>query len=427
MPSNWDIEECWAFKVFGPPSGALSAFWSEEWGQYRQSQNTGAFAGRRTTQQRQRDVTDGDRSGNTRVMQGSVGDLSLVGSSRPANGRPTASSQEVRVELRQQTLMHFAEVRADIAHYTALASWNYQRNHHDQRIASLAHAQQACFAANDIVNAAALRSEILALSRVEFPPAPERPVVVAPVNRAQHDEERGANFANAGADAARRVRPRTTAPIQEHANDETESIAFTQAVARLHERFRVVDMPGLGNCAFHMFKYLQDSDIPHETLNRIGATVGEDVALTRERIAAYLESHTCSEAQNPLQDAAGIDISVPMIEESGSVQNYLAWIRLDGSAGGFIELVAWARMCGVRVHLYSTTMIDNQMHEELVNWQVIPPCGGEAQTFFCLHLVDRGGTGGHYQLLQTNLVAAPAANVVQSVELNIAPSSPSQL
>jgi hypothetical protein len=419
MPSNWDIEECWVFKVFGPPSGALSAFWSEEWSQYRQSQNTGAFAGRRTTQPRQHAVAEGDRSGEPRAMQGAVGDLSLVGSSRPANRRPAASSQEVRIELRQQTLMHFAAVRADIAHYTALASWNYHRNHHDQRIASLARAQQACFAANDMVNEAALRAEILALSRATFPPAPERPAVVAPVNRDQLDEERGAN---AGADASRRVRARATPSQETQENDETEASAFLQAVARLHERFRVVECGQEGNCAFHVFRHLQDTQIPHATLARLGVAIGEDVSLTRARVAAYLETHTCVDAADPLKDAADIAISVPMTEERGSVQNYLAWIRLDGSAGGFIELVAWSRMCGVRVHLYSTTMFNSQLHEELVNWNVVPPCGDEVQTFFCLHLVGRGGIGGHYQLLQPNLAAVAAE---RAAEIDISSTSPS--
>jgi hypothetical protein len=417
MPSNWDIEECWAFKVFGPPSGALSAFWSEEWSQYRQSQNTGAFAGRRTTRQRQSTVDEGDRTGEPQVMQGAVGDLSLVGSSRPANSRPTASSQEIRIEIRQQTLMHFAEVRADIAHYTALASWNYHHNHHNQRIANLTRAQQACVAANDFVNEALLRAEILELSRATFPPAPERPVVVASVSRAQH-EERGAN---AGADATRRGRVRA-APNQEEEEeiDETESSAFLQAFARLHERFRVVECGQEGNCAFHVFKYLQDTEIPHETLDQLSVQIGEDVSLTRARVAGYLESHTCVDAADPLKDAAGCEISVPMTEEHGSVQNYLAWIRLDGSAGGFIELVAWARMFGVRVHLYSTTMIDNHLHDELVNWNVASSCG-EVQTFYFLHLVGRGGIGGHYQLLQPNLSAA----AVPAVAIDISSTSPS--
>jgi hypothetical protein len=253
------------------------------------------------------------------------------------------------------------------------------------------------------------------LSRATFPPAPARPVIDAPVIRAQH-EERGTN-----ADDSRRVRPRT-APTAEPVAENDESSAFLQAIARLHERFIAVELGEEGNCLFFVLKHLQDTDISHETLARIGAESGELVSLTRARVANYLEAHTCVDAEDPIKDAAGVEISVPMVEEHGNVQNYLEWIRQDGSAGGFVELVAWARMCGVRVHLYSTTMFNNQLHEEQVNWGVDSSCG-EAQTFYCLHLVGRGGIGGHYQLLQPNLAAA---NAGPPAPVDISSTSPSR-
>ena len=55
MPALWDIEECYAFKVFGPPSGVLTAFWSEAWATHRHSTNIGAFVGRQITHNRQAD------------------------------------------------------------------------------------------------------------------------------------------------------------------------------------------------------------------------------------------------------------------------------------------------------------------------------------------------------------------------------------
>jgi hypothetical protein len=50
-------------------------------------------------------------------------------------------------------------------------------------------------------------------------------------------------------------------------------------------------------------------------------------------------------------------------------------------------------------------------NEEL-NWNVRPPCGGEVQTFYFMHHVGRGGIGGHYQLLQPVVAAAPAPQII---------------
>jgi hypothetical protein len=74
---HWDIEECFAFKVLGPYSGALSAFWTEAWSEHRQSTNIGAFVGRRATHQRQHDVDAAAAQGNLNLMPGTAGDLSL--------------------------------------------------------------------------------------------------------------------------------------------------------------------------------------------------------------------------------------------------------------------------------------------------------------------------------------------------------------
>jgi hypothetical protein len=95
------------------------------------------------------------------------------------------------------------------------------------------------------------------------------------------------------------------------------------------------------------------------------------------------------------------------VEIEGSTADYITWIRLDSSSGGFIELVAWADLFNVRIHLFSSTVFAEQLHEEKLNWRAVNSENEPAQTFHLYHSVGRGGVGGHYQLLQPILSPPP--------------------
>jgi hypothetical protein len=407
---HWDIEECFAFKVLGPYSGALSAFWTEAWSEHRQSTNIGAFVGRRTTHQRQVDVDAAAAQGNLNLMPGTA---VLTTSRATTNAQPiTQDSRSLRFQQREQLTIHLARIQSDMSHYNALAAWNFTNMQHHQRIANLQQVYQACNLANDSIQANAIRAQLLALTSVELPGAPSAPVIAEPLvvpNVPQQDHPERNRQRNETSQSHRNNRSR---PSPE--NDETDERegAFQQQMAHIASNFCYVELGGEGNCVFFVFKYLQDHEIGSETLSAIGANVDENVHETRTRVANYLEERTREGSANRLLDASGVDISIAMADEHQSVAQYLDWIRRDGSSGGYIEIVAWANMCGVRVKVFSSVMFNNQLVNEELNWNVPPPCGGEVQTFYFMHHVGRGGIGGHYQLLQPVAAAAPAPQII---------------
>jgi hypothetical protein len=421
---HWDLEECWAFKVLGPYSGALSPFWTEAWSEHRQSTNIGAFVGRRTTHQRQHDVDAASAQGNFELMPGTAGDLLTTHAT--TNAQPiTQDSRSLRFQQREQLTMHLARMQSDMSHYNALAAWNFTNMQHHQRIANLQQVYQTCNLVNDIATGSAIRAELIALTSIVLPSAPEAPVIAEPpvvlnVPHDQPEQVRNRREREAPPPIRRNTRTRSS---PENETDERE-VAFQQQMAQIASNFCSVELGGEGNCVFFVFKWLQDHQIMHETLGAIGAAVDEDVHATRTRIANYLEERTREGSANQLVDAAGVEISVAMGEEHESVAQYLDWIRRDGSSGGYIEIVAWANMCGVRVKVFSSIMFNNQLVNEELNWNVQPPCGGEVQTFYFMHHVGRGGIGGHYQLLQPMAAAAQQSVVEIFVDLTLS-SSPS--
>jgi hypothetical protein len=308
--------------------------------------------------------------------------------------------------------MHLARIQSDMSHYNALAAWNFTNMQHHQRIANLQQAYQTCALANDSIQGNAIRAQLLALTSVELPSAPSAPVIAEPLvvpNVPQRDQPAQNHQRNETSESHRNTRSRPSPENNE--TDEREG-AFQQQMAHIASNFCCVEVGGEGNCAFFVFRYLQDHEIGSETLSAIGAAVDEDVHETRTRVANYLEEHTREGFANRLVDALGVDISIVMAEEHQSVAQYLDWIRRDGSSGGYIEIVAWANMCGVRVKVFSSIMFNNQLVNEELNWNVQPPCGGEVQTFYFMHHVGRGGIGGHYQLLQPLAAAAPAPQII---------------
>jgi hypothetical protein len=74
-------------------------------------------------------------------------------------------------------------------------------------------------------------------------------------------------------------------------------------------------------------------------------------------------------------------------------------------------------MVGARVRLFSTNLIQGSIHDEEVNFATT---SSDCQTFFVLHIVGRGGEGGHYQLLQ------PRLQVRSDEVVRIAGDSPSR-
>jgi hypothetical protein len=425
MPTHWDIEECWAFKVLGPYSGALSAFWTEAWSEHRQSTNIGAFVGRRTTLQRQHDVDATAAQGNLNIMPGTAGDLTTTRAT--TNAQPiTQDSRSLRFQQREQLTMHLARIQSDMSHYNALAAWNFSNMQHHQRIANLQQVYQACNLANDSIQGSAIRAQLIALTAVVLPSAPEAPVIAEPlvVPNVPHDQPEQ-NRLRHERDTSQSHRNTRSRPSPENNETDEREDAFRQQMAHIASNFCSVECGGEGNCVFFVFKWLQDHEIMHQTLSAIGAAVNEDVHETRTRVANYLEERTREGSANRLADALGVEISTAMVEEHQSVAQYLDWIRRDGSSGGYIEIVAWANMCGVRVKVFSSIMFNNQLVNEEVNWNVQPPCGGEVQTFYFMHQVGRGGIGGHYQLLQPVAAAAPAPQIIEGgvVEVDLTLSS----
>ncbi len=419
MPFQWDIEECHAFKVYGPPSGALTAFWTSEWNEHRQSTNVGAFVGRNVTQQRQSTVDSATANSAPQAMAGTVGELRSQIPARNVTQAASSSSQHAsRTLQRQELIAALDSIAATASHYNSIMCWNFQHVHHAQRvmalqsrISSMSPPPQADSGIdNDQTRAyAQMQSALNHLLEAPLIPAPPAPPAVTASRGVPQDSHGGAAVQPPSVTAPlqedRRVRPRHEAS----SSQEERSVTLAREMALLYSRFNAIELGGNGNCLFYVLQYLQNHDIPHETLSQLQCARDEDISLTRSRIADYLESRTAEGVDDPLCDPAGIALSLAMIDEMGSVQNYIAWIRGGQSSGGYIELLAWATLFKVRVQLFSTTIFSEALHQEQINWQVAAPV--PVQTFHCLHHVGIGGVGGHYQLLQTIL---PAATVPQN-------------
>jgi hypothetical protein len=190
QPSHWDIEERHAFRVFGPPAGALSPFWSNEWNQHRQSTSTGAFAGRATTNGRQVSADAAAQSGTPIVFPGTVGDLRQVvgtGRGRSAVTSNLNNSDLIAADQRRQVLaVGLDRLNATAVHQNAVALWNSLNNQRAQEVTQM---QMAITAAESIPgfnidDLASMRASLVSRARAPFPPAPLPlviPVSVSPV------------------------------------------------------------------------------------------------------------------------------------------------------------------------------------------------------------------------------------------------------
>jgi len=459
QPAHWDIEERHVFRVLGPPSGALSPFYSDEWNQYRQSSNTGAFAGRMTTAARQTAADTAAANGSPQVFAGSVGNLTQVGQGRASSSNRNAVPTEVpsvRVRQREDLNANFENLNERAANQNAVAHWNALNNARAQELAQLQMAITAATSIDGFDPAELRRMNVAMIARATAPHIPPPPPPSMPVrdcrslhsitttkrtcNRlqtinqqhntaltnlqvhpsviraqlAEQSSQQGTVVDAPAGDADRNVRPRISDSTDSRAAIQDQADTLQRLLENLFRRFHAIECgDGRGKCLFYVLRHLQSNEIPHQQLHDVGAAVDEDVARTRARIADHLERRTADGVSSPLQDPASIDLSVAMREEiEGSTADYVAWIRREGreassggiiepaSSGGFIELVAWADLFNVRIQLFSSTVFAEQLHDEKVNWGAVSSDGAPAQTFHVYHTVGRGGRGGHYQLLQ---------------------------
>ena len=185
QPAHWDIEEKHAFRVFGPPSGALAPFFSDDWNQHRQSTHIGAFAGRATTAARQEVVDAAAAGGNSIVFPGTVGNLlHQAGQGRASASAPRNTVQaeiSSRVRQRDDLNANFENLNERAANQNEIAHWNSLNNQRAQEITQL---QMAITAASAIpsFNAATLQTmneNLIARATAPFspPPAPPRVLV----------------------------------------------------------------------------------------------------------------------------------------------------------------------------------------------------------------------------------------------------------
>jgi hypothetical protein len=414
MPAQWDIEECHAFKVFGPPSGVMTPFWSELWATHRQSTNIGAFVGRQITHNRQATANAASENSNPVVLPGSVGDLSLVRDSRRPLARttaPIATNASQRAELINQLRL----IQMDTAFNRELSSWNFENLQRSQRLFNLQQAISSfprAGASDGSAPTHALSEAQVTALHAEYATAILAPLLPRPMapQLPQLDPDSDVMIHEVSTDNSRRVRSRTAAPVESQNSQAMpdDNSALRAQYEQLLSRFSPVELGGHGDCLFFVLRYLQDHHIGLEKLAQINAVVEENVSLTRARIADHLERRTSDDQETPLVDGAGLPVSGIMIEEQDSRAQYLTCLRSNGASGGYIEVVAWADMVGARVHLFSTTLISGLLHDEEVNFAATCP---DCQTFFILHIVGRGGQGGHYQLLQPILRRDPAAVV----------------
>jgi hypothetical protein len=215
--------------------------------------------------------------------------------------------------------------------------------------------------------------------------------------------------------------------VRRRTDDIARFDALQLLLTALFERFNAIELGNAGNCLFSVLLYLQNHGVPHANLASAGAAVDEDHALTRSRIANHLEARTATTSTLRLYEPSGCDVYDGMIDEHGSRQAYLDWIRMNGSPGGFIEVVAWVDLFKVHIKLISSTMIEGTLLEEPVN---AIGASDDAPTFHIFHQVGRGGVGGHYQYLQPILLprqqtCEPPIATNGNAVTNLAPNSPS--
>jgi hypothetical protein len=184
QPAHWDIEEKHAFRVFGPPSGALAPFVSDDWNQHRQSTHIGAFAGRTTTAARQATVEAAAADGNPIVFPGAVGNLLHQGQGRASASAPRNTVQaeiSSRVRQRDDLNANFENLNERAANQNEIALWNSLNNQRAQEITQL---QMAITAASAIPSFSAatlqlMNANLIARATAPFspPPAPPRMLV----------------------------------------------------------------------------------------------------------------------------------------------------------------------------------------------------------------------------------------------------------
>jgi len=280
--------------------------------------------------------------------------------------------------------------------------WRSRSQHHQQQISNL-QLQIQIMEQLDARDSTlpALKAQLIALCRVqlEAPPArqpmpeirPPPPPPAATVVAAAVAPTAAVPAASAPA-AARRLRQRLNPDEHE---DEPED-----PLVALMRRFTEVELGGDGDCLFFVFRYLQDHEIGHALLGQLGVVIGEDVDDTRQRVAAHLQSVSAS-----ISDGSGVPLADAMRIEMGSHDEYITGLR-SGMCGGQIEVHAWAHLMQVCVHLHSTTPFGGDIYEEVANADAND---SEQKIFHVLHIVGRGGSGGHYRLLlPTRIPRAPS-------------------
>jgi hypothetical protein len=178
----------------------------------------------------------------------------------------------------------------------------------------------------------------------------------------------------------------------------------------LYERFTAKECGGDGDCAFCVMNALERHDVPHEMLALANVdTENNTFAATRARIMDHLEASFIFDHENPSDPPQstiriyGADIVTDLLEECGTVQEYVATWRQEGTYGGLNEFAIWTDLMKVRVTIHSTSAAvsinNNMMHVEVMGPATY---NGEATPMYhVLHLAGNGGKGTKKRSMQT--------------------------
>ena len=102
-----------------------------------------------------------------------------------------------------------------------------------------------------------------------------------------------------------------------------------------------------------------------------------------------------------------------ILELQPSVDDYITNMGEAGTNGGLVEIAVWCNLLHVRVHVQSTTVWGSRMHVEVIGEALHD--GESTPLYHMLHICGRGGSGGHYQLLQPILGSGNASNEAVNV------------
>jgi hypothetical protein len=427
MPEQYDLELGLVFKVFGPYEGPnhMSPFWTEAWNEHRAMTS---FPGRQTTQHRQASQNEALRSGvQPSAFPGTT--PASIGASCVAT-RPLATiaaGKESREAQRASALTIYTSMLQQKRQKNALESFRISEALRQQQIDNL---NLAITMASSLgvdypplsPTITAMRLQILQLLQ-EKHAIPELP---------EADETHtamGTNNAAISNGSNRNVRRRQN--NQETIDLTTDGVAsitssdqpqndrcLQDLLDDMYERFTVKECGSLGNCAFCVMNALEHHDVPHEMLalaNVDNTGDNNSFTATRTRIMDHLEASFFFDAENPSDPPQstiriyGADIVTDLLDECGTVQEYVSIMRQEGTYGGLNEFAIWTDLMKVRVTIHSTSAAvsinNNRMHVEVMG----PATYGDEVTpmYHVLHLAGYGGRGTKTQackLLHGNAV-----------------------